>query len=160
IALRVAGARLAFRRTWSVAYLVEYLADDRQRLGRLSLEGERKVQNVLDIGYRDLPGPVRKVYRILGLHPGPEFGAEVVAAAGRLTPDVADEALEVLVEANLVTDLGQDRYRLHDLIRLHARQVAERDGKLLAHQRILRRITDWYLHGAVAADHAVLGEAR
>ena len=160
IALRVAGARLAVRRTWSVARLVDYLSDDRQRLGRLSVEGEHTVWNVLDGAYRDLPTPVRRLYRILGLHPGPDFGPSMVAAAGGLTPELADERLELLADANLVEDLGTDRYRLHELIRLHARQIAEHDWKPAARERVLRRITEWYLLGAVAADHAVLGPAR
>jgi tetratricopeptide (TPR) repeat protein len=160
IALRVAGARLALRHTWSVTHLVEYLSDDRRRLDRLSLEGEHTVQNVLNVGYRDLPAQARKLYRVLGLHPGPDFGSPVVAAAGQLTPESADDSLEMLAEASLVEDLGQDRYRLHDLIRLHARQTAEREWKPATRERVLSRIAEWYLTGAVAADRAVLGPAR
>ncbi len=160
IALRVASARLTTRRRWPVARLVDYLSDDKQRLGRLSLEGEFGVANVFDAAYAELPGSARRLYQCLGLHPGPEFDISVLAAAAKISIDKADESIDVLLDANLVEDLGSDRYRLHDLVRLHARQRAEREQKLAARQGILERIVEWYLLGAAMADRAVLGSSR
>ncbi|WNV91489.1 NB-ARC domain-containing protein [Umezawaea sp. Da 62-37] len=157
IALRVAGARLMQRRHWSVSRLVRYLSDDDSRLDRLSPEGG---QRVFDIVFQDLPVPAQRVYRILGVHPGPDFGPQVAAAAAGMTLDEVDDALVELREANLVEELGGERYRLHDLIRLHAQRRAVADETTAEQDAALRAIVNWYLLGAAAADHAVLGAAR
>jgi tetratricopeptide (TPR) repeat protein len=56
------------------------------------------------------------------------------------------------VEVNLLEDLGPDRYRFHDLVRLHARQRAERHDGSDARARTLRRMLDWYLTAATRAE--------
>jgi len=157
IALRVAGARLMQRRHWSVSRLVRYLSDDDSRLDRLSPEGG---QRVFDIVFQDLPAPAQRVYRALGVHPGPQFGPQVAAAAVGMTLDEVDDALVELREANLVEELGGERYRLHDLVRLHAQRRAETDETTAEQDAALKTIVKWYLLGAAAADHAVLGAAR
>lgn len=158
IALRVAGARLAQRREWSVARLVEDLSDDGRRLSRLSVGGEPRVSSVFDAAYRALSPSAKEVYRIAGIHPGPDFGVDVIADAMRPGSESADDVIESLGEANLVEEIGADRYRLHDLIRLHARQQAHAAYQQIAD--LVERIVCWYLLGAAAADWQVLGPKR
>jgi tetratricopeptide (TPR) repeat protein len=158
IALCIAGARLAERRSWTVTRLVRYLSDD--RLGRLSVEGDGAVGRVFDAAYEDLPEPVRLLYRRLGLLPGMEFDLGAVAAVAALTPVEADELIGKLAGSSLLEELGDDRFRLHELVRLHARKMAERDETAADRERATRGFVDWYLLGAAAADHQVLGEGR
>lgn len=160
LALRVAGIRLAERRYWSIDRLVARLTKESGRLGELSPGGEYDVATVFDLAYTELPASARRMYCDLGLHPGPEFSIEVAAAGSDMPLDAAEESLGVLCEANLVEELGTDRYRFHDLVRLHARQCAERDQPLNVRERVVRKIVDWYLLGASCADHAVLGKDR
>jgi tetratricopeptide (TPR) repeat protein len=160
VALRVAGIRLAERRHLSIDRLVARLTSESSRLGELSRGGEYDVAAVFDLAYAELPAKARTMYCDLGLHPGPDFGIEVAAATSDLASDDAEEALGILCEANLIEELGTDRYRFHDLVRLHARQRAERDQPLSVRDRVLRKVVDWYLLGASAADHAVLGKDR
>lgn len=158
VALKVAGAQLAARRQWPVLRLVRQLNDGTRRLERLSSEGEVAVDGVCDLAYAGLSASARMLYRRVGLHPGATFGVEVAAVAVDLSVDDTDELLGGLCEDNLVEEIGQDRYRFHDLVRLHARRCADQDDTDGDRELVLRRIVEWYLLGAAAADVAVLGE--
>lgn len=160
ITLRIAGARLAARPEWSISRLVGYLADETRRLGRLSIADEYRVDATFDLAYNDLPVSVQRIYCYLGLWSGPDLSVQVIAAATKIPFEVVSESLDVLREANLITISDVDRYQFHELIRLHARQCAERDQSSYACEIVLRGIISWYLLGASAADHAVLGQSR
>jgi hypothetical protein len=122
LAVSVAGARLAARPHRSIIRAVEDLADQRSRLAQLSVEGDVPVAAIFDLSYRELPMQAALSYRLLGLHPGPDFGHEVTAAAVGVPEQEADGLLDVLVDASLLTDVGKDCYRFHDL--LHVRHGA------------------------------------
>ncbi|MGW4109727.1 NB-ARC domain-containing protein [Actinosynnema sp. NPDC004786] len=157
LALSVAGARLAQPR-WSPAGLVRHLSDDRERLDRLTIDpGGSPVKHMFDTAYADLRESAQILYRRLGLHPGPEFGGDVAVVAGATPAFSAEADLELLCAANLVEQLDGDRYRFHDLVRLHARGRAETDDPAEQREATLHRFVDWYATGAAAADRAVLG---
>lgn len=157
VALRVAGARLLRHRP-SAGGSVRRSVSLSWRRGALSLPGKGKVEAVFDMSYLGLPRSVQKVYCCMGLHPGPDFSADLVAAAVGDSVDSATRSLDTLMAANLVEAYVARRYRLHDLVRLHARQRAEHDLTADTRTTILRRIADWYLRGAAAADRQVMGK--
>jgi tetratricopeptide (TPR) repeat protein len=138
LAVRIAGARLARRTGWTLAHLVQRLADERRRLDELSA-GDLAVRGSLELGYRGLSPLEARLFRLLGLLSAPDFAAWV---AGPLlgVPDAEGERLvEQLVESGLLQPLGidaagQERYRFHDLTRLYARELrtAERMSALPA----------------------------
>lgn len=160
IALRVAAAELARRRTWPIARFVRHLSDDRERLRRLAVGGDNLVERVFDAAYENLSPSARRLFRVLGLHPGPDFGKGVAAAAAEISREQAEDLVDTLDVANLVEEPAPERYRFHDLVRLHAYRRAEREETAKARAEIERRIVQWYLLGAAAADRAVLGESR
>ncbi|MGI5215850.1 tetratricopeptide repeat protein [Plantactinospora sp. CA-290183] len=149
VALAVTAARLAIRPRWPISRLVTELTAEHRRLRVLGGWEEVSVQGAFDLSYQKLAGPVGQCYRLLGLHPGPEFGAEVVAAGLDTNREETARLLDTLLEANLLNEVADDRFRLHDLVRLHARQHALADPN---HPALRRRILDWYLAGASAAD--------
>ncbi|SNT49615.1 DNA-binding transcriptional activator of the SARP family [Streptosporangium subroseum] len=129
LAIRIAGARLASRRQWPVQLLVKRLADERRRLDELTV-GDQEVRASIGLSYEQLTEPGRRMLRHLGLLGLPHFSAWVAAAATQASPDEAEQELEQLVDASLVEvegvdATGQVSYRLHDLIRLFARERAE-----------------------------------
>ncbi|MFC7382708.1 AfsR/SARP family transcriptional regulator [Sphaerisporangium rhizosphaerae] len=129
LAIRIAGARLASRRQWSVKLMADRLADERRRLDELAV-GDQEVRAGIALSYELLTGSVRRALRYLGLLGLPHFPAWVAAAATGSSLDEAERELEQLVDASLVEvegvdAIGQVRYRLHDLIRLFARERAE-----------------------------------
>lgn len=151
IALRVASARLASRPRWPVARVVAELGDERSRLSRLSAEGDAPVAAMFDWSYRALPPAAATLYRLLSEFPGASFGLdEAVAAAGLAGPATAD-GLQVLVDASLLEEVDELRFRFHDLVRLHAR--AQRDS---GRPEVLPRVATWFLHEMTRANLVVI----
>lgn len=155
IALCVAGARIASRPRRPLARTVAELADERRRLGVLSMD-DLSVSATFDVSYSGLPNSTKQVYRLLGLHPGNSVCAELVAAAAGVDATCAQDDLETLVDSSLLQDYGQDSYTLHDLVRLHARDRAEREDAAAERDSALRRMLDWYVLAASSAARTVM----
>jgi hypothetical protein len=78
------------------------------------------------LSYRQLAEPERRLFRLLGLYPGPDLDGRLAAALAGVDLDTAEATLEGLVDTHLLEPVGPDRYRFHDLLRDHARELAER----------------------------------
>jgi DNA-binding SARP family transcriptional activator len=133
LAIRIAAARLASRRQWPLARLLDRLADEQRRLDELTV-GDQQVRAGIGLSYALLPPQAQTVLRGLGLMGLPSFPAWVAASALDTDLDEAERILEHLVDVSLidvegVDPIGQLRYRLHDLIRLFAKErgLAEDD---------------------------------
>jgi DNA-binding SARP family transcriptional activator len=130
LALRIAGGRLAERPGWPVGALVQRLADTRRRLNELELAevGVRASFNIsleqLGAGRDRVDRAAAEAFGLLGLLDGPEVGVPVVARLLDLPEQTAERVLERLVDAQLVETTAPGRYRLHDLLRLYARELA------------------------------------
>ncbi|GAA3677268.1 tetratricopeptide repeat protein [Nonomuraea antimicrobica] len=153
IALRVAGARLAQRPAWTIARLVGELTDAEQRLDRLTSEGRARVEAVFQSAYEGLPETAARLYRLLGAIPVADFGLGTVRAVLAHQPE---EALDLLLDANLVEEAEEGRYRFHDLVRLHAARCGQRQEPAREREAALRRVAEWYV-GQVAAADAAMG---
>ncbi|WNE95556.1 NB-ARC domain-containing protein [Streptomyces luomodiensis] len=152
LAVRVAGARLAARPRREITTMVRALTEERGRLEALAIEGDHNVRATLDLSYRGLTPEAARLYRLMGLHPGSEFGTPVARAA--LASDAA-ELLDMLHDANLLVDAGEERYRFHDLVRLHAASKAEEEESSQERVAALRRMFDHYLATATRAEEIV-----
>ncbi|GII58653.1 SARP family transcriptional regulator [Planotetraspora thailandica] len=149
LALRIAGARLAARPHWTVERLISRLAAERDRLDELT-HGTLSVRASLALGYSGLPERSRVLFRRLGLLETPDFAGWVAGPLLDAETRAAEDVLEGLVEARLVEyagmdDLGEPRYRVHDLVRLHARERGEADEPPGASAAALTRLTGAYL---------------
>jgi hypothetical protein len=154
LALTIAGARLAMRPGWRVERVVRDLTDERRRLSALVVEQqELSVHGVFDLSYAALSPAEARAYRWLGLHPGTDF--RVGTAADALAVPDAEDVLEALVDASLL-EAAEDRYRFHDLVRLHARERAERADPPEDRTAVLRRIMTHYLVLAAGVDRMVI----
>jgi Tfp pilus assembly protein PilF len=153
IALCLAAARLAARPRLSIGTVVSELADETNRLRRLAVPEGVSVQAAFDMSYRALGPQAAMLYRRLALHPGQEFGLGPVSA---LMPDATgddrSQAVEALLDANLLEEVDEARFRFHDLVRLHARQKAEADDREAVREAALRAIVEWYFAAAHQAD--------
>lgn len=157
LALRVVGSLLAHHSHWPPRRFAEHFGDVEHRLARLSATGQDPFDQLFETAAAELSPQGRRVFHCAGLHPGAAFGPVVLSAGAELPLAAVEEALDELREANLVEILGMERYRMHELVKLHAGQSARQSGGQLA---MLRGMVDWYRHGAAAADRAVLGEDR
>ncbi|MET8764423.1 BTAD domain-containing putative transcriptional regulator [Lentzea sp. NPDC004782] len=127
LAIRVAGARLAGRSGWSMQVLRERLVDESTRLRELS-SGELAVRASFDLSVRQLPDREFRAFVRLALLGAQDFPGWVVEPL--LAEPGTEHLVDGLVDANLLEScgadgIGQPRYRLHDLLRCHALELAE-----------------------------------
>ena len=139
LALRMAGARLRHRPGWTVAVLAERLRDNAGRFDA-----------VFGMSLQQLDGGQRRLFRLLGVLPGADFDAGVATA---LAERPAGPVLEELVDAHLVQETSPGRYRLHDLIRRYAADLAAEEET--RSDDAVRRVLDHYLAQAVAHDRVL-----
>lgn len=134
LALRIVAARLAARPHWSLASMLNRLADERNRLDELA-HGELTIRASLSLTYDGMAPDTRRVLRLLGLADGTTIPGWV---AGALLDDhrpFPSDLLEELVDAQMLDvaalDVtGDPRYRFHDIIRVFAReQLAQREDR-------------------------------
>jgi tetratricopeptide (TPR) repeat protein len=126
LALRIAAALLRHRSAWSLQHLAAQLRDQHHRISALS-DGERELAGVFDLSYTHLDVQQRTLFRRLGLIPGPDADAYAAAALMEVGPASATGLLENLVDHNLLSEHAPGRFRLHDLMRIHARSLAGTD---------------------------------
>ncbi|GAA4611945.1 AfsR/SARP family transcriptional regulator [Saccharopolyspora hordei] len=149
LALRIAAARLAANPARGVSDLVHELTDERNRLHALDIDddADTSVRRAFDISYRSLHPVHAETFRLLGLVPGHTFTADAVAALCDTDPPGAQRRLRALALAHLVTEPEPDRFGMHDLLRVYARDLLSGHDEPAA----LRRLLHHYL---VVADHA------
>ena len=142
LALRMAGARLRHRPGWTVAVLAERLC---------AIPG--RFDSAFGMSLRQLDAVQRRVFRLLGVLPGADFDVAVAGALTDLPPDRVGAALEELVDAHLLQEPSPGRYRMHDLIRQYAADLAA-DEEPQA-EPALRRVLSHCLAQAVAHDRTL-----
>jgi DNA-binding SARP family transcriptional activator len=144
LAIRIAGAKLVGRRAWSLRVLRERL-DERRRLDELRI-GELGVRASFDLSMRQLPAAAARALCLLALQGPQTWPGWVVAPL--LDQHDTDDVLDLLVDASLVRlvgtdDVGQPRYRLHDLLRAYAGEAAETIPLAERTQAIGRLLAAW-----------------
>ena len=125
LALAVAAARAAGRPRLPLAALAAELADSAGRLE--ALDGDdpaTSVRAVFSWSARQLDDESARMFRLLGLHPGPDISVPAAASlAGRARPQ-ARRLLRELVRAHLIAEPVPGRYTFHDLLRSYAAEKA------------------------------------
>jgi tetratricopeptide (TPR) repeat protein len=127
----------------------------------LDLGDNDSTATAFTISYQALPESGRRLFRLLGLNPGPDIGVATAAAlAGQSVPDV-ERGLEVLLAAHLVEHSGaMDRYRSHDLIRAYASRLGQADEFAAERAAAEQRMLDFLLHTAFRADQVAFSYAN
>ncbi|WP_460956646.1 AfsR/SARP family transcriptional regulator [Parasphingorhabdus pacifica] len=160
LALRIAAARLAANPARGVSDLVDELHDESNRLHAFDIDdADTSVRRAFDISYRSLHPTQAATFRLLGLVPGHTFTVHAVAALCDTDQATARRRLRALALAHLVTEPESDRFGMHDLLRLYARDLLAASGEESPTAagpseedwQALRRLLHYYL---VVADHA------
>jgi tetratricopeptide (TPR) repeat protein/transcriptional regulator with XRE-family HTH domain len=154
LALQVAGQRAAARPPIGLADVAAELADEERRLQLLSSGTDEftAVRPVFSWSYHALPGGEARLFRLLGLHAGPDISVAAVAALAGVDLTEARCLLDGLADAHLVEHTDRDRFALHDLLRVYARERVEADEPEVERRAAVLRLTGYYLHAAAAAD--------
>jgi DNA-binding SARP family transcriptional activator len=159
LAIRICAARLAVRRQWKVATLAHRLRDERRRLDELEA-GDLAVRASFKVSYDSLRAgrhgvDQARAFRLLGLWQGATISLPAAAALlGEPQDDVAD-ALEALVDANLLESPAADWYRFHDLLKFYATERAQAEESEADRAEAVGRLLRWYLATAENAANTV-----
>ena len=169
LALRVAAELAAASPDSALAGLAAELASEQRRLDLLDAGGDERtaVRGVFSWSYRHLPAAAARAFRLLGLHPGPDFDAYAVAALTGASALEARDVLALLARAHLihragggVHPAGGGRHGMHDLLRAYASHLTEAEDSDDARSRARGGLLDYYLAAAGGAMDALVPAER
>ncbi len=153
LAIGMLASQLRHHPAWSAADLAAVLAGARDRLELMRAE-DLSVAAAFDLSYADLTSDQRRLFRRLGLHPGPDIDAYAAAALDGTSLATAQRGLAGLYDQHLLSEPTPGRYRLHDLLREHAQALAAVDDPA-AREAATGRLLDYYLDTALAASQRI-----
>jgi tetratricopeptide (TPR) repeat protein len=152
LALNIAAAHASLHPDQPLGVLADELRDARRRLDALAIGGPAAdVRAVFSWSYDTLSPEVARVFRLLGLHSGPDVSVPAVASLTALDLARVRRVLDELTRAHLLTEHAPGRYAFHDLLRVYAMERAGVDGTEAERRDALRRVLDHYLHTAYQA---------
>jgi tetratricopeptide (TPR) repeat protein/DNA-binding XRE family transcriptional regulator len=131
------------------AELAADLASARDRLAVMHAEN-LSVAAAFDLSYQELTADQQRLFRRLGLAPGPDIDAYAAAALDDTSVGTARSRLDELYDNHLITEPQAGRFLLHDLLREYARALADGDDDTES-QAAVGRLVSYYAHVAAAA---------
>ncbi|HTT53714.1 MAG TPA: BTAD domain-containing putative transcriptional regulator [Streptosporangiaceae bacterium] len=152
LALSIAAARSASHPGLSLAALTAELRDAGGRLDALDAgHAATNVRAVLSWSYQQLNAGAGRLFRLLGLHPGPDVSAAAAASlAGQPLPEARRELAE-LTRAHLLAEHVPGRFSSHDLLRAYAAELTRSRDTDAERRAATGRMLDHYLHTAAVA---------
>ncbi|GAB2932894.1 BTAD domain-containing putative transcriptional regulator [Micromonospora polyrhachis] len=151
LALAVATARAATRPGFPLAVLADELRDTADGLDAFdSSEPDTDVRAVFSWSYRALSEPAARLFRLLGLHPGPDIAVPAAASLAGIPPRPARALLAELTSSHLLMEHSPGRYTLHDLLRAYATELTHEHDSEQDRREAVHRLLDCYLHTACA----------
>ena len=152
LALAIVAARAAGQPLLSLATLAADLRDGHSRLDALAdSDPAGDVRAVFSWSYAILTPPAARLFRLLGLHPGPDTSPAAAASLAGLPPTVVRPLLDELTRAHLVVEHRPGRYTFHDLLRAYAVDLVHQTDPATERRAATHRMLDHYLHTADAA---------
>jgi tetratricopeptide (TPR) repeat protein len=151
----ITAARLLTRPAWPLSEYANRLRDEHERLERLEV-GDLSVRASFNLSYDLLSADEQRAFRSVGFFGGPRFVSPALSAAAEF--DIS-EAVEAVIDAQLLTSGASGVLDVHDLLRLYARErleTEEDEGRL---ESGLRALAVWYRHQAELRHAAILGSA-
>ncbi|GAA0925306.1 AfsR/SARP family transcriptional regulator [Virgisporangium aurantiacum] len=149
LALAVVAARAAVHSTFPLAALAGELRGALDVLAGDDPATDLRV--VFDWSYRTLTPAAGRMFRLLGLNPGPDTSVPLAASLTGLPSARARTLLAELARIHLIEEHAPGRYTFHDLLRTYARELAAGTLTDDGRDRATRRLLDHYVHSAVPA---------
>ncbi|MEV0267916.1 BTAD domain-containing putative transcriptional regulator [Hamadaea sp. NPDC050747] len=153
LALGIVAARAVARPTFPLAALAAELAEAPHRLDALA-GGDQvtDVRTVFGCSYRTLTAGAARMFRLLGLHPGPEVSTAAAVSIAGVAEARARALLAELSQLNLLNETSPGRYAFHDLIRAYAVELGQAEDAT-EREHAVQRMFSHYLHSALTAGH-------
>jgi DNA-binding SARP family transcriptional activator/tetratricopeptide (TPR) repeat protein len=156
LALVIVAARAAIEPGLGLAQLAAELRDAQDSpdgLDRFGNEDMRAdIRAAFSWSYGTLSPQAARMFRLLGVHPGPDISVPAAASLAGLSVRHAGRLLTALVDSCLVTEHSRGRYVLHDLLRMYAAELAGTANAAGETQAAEDRLFGHYLHSAHSAD--------
>ena len=149
LAIGMLARKLSHHPAWSAGQLAAELAEARDRLAVMQAEN-LSVAAAFGLSYQGLTPGQQRLFRRLGLVPGPSVDAHAARALDGTGLDEARRNLNELYDQHLIDEPAPGRYVLHDLLREHASSLAAADDPAKS-GAATGRLLDYYLHTAVVA---------
>ena len=129
LALQITAALLVADPMLTAAELAAELADEVRRLETLRYEDGGGISApsaaaAFELSYRQLDEDSARMFRLLPADPGPDVSTGAAAELAGWPAHRTRKALSQLARAHLVEQSLRSRWRMHDLLRLYARQIA------------------------------------
>ena len=159
LAIGMVARQLHHHPAWTAAGRAAELASARDRLELMATEN-LSVAAAFNLSYEDLAEDQQRLFRRLALHPGADIDGYAAAALDSIDLAAARRGLEALYDQYLLTELAQGRYRMHDLIREHARALAGRLDPDRDRDGAVARLLDYYQHTAARAEARLARQIR
>jgi tetratricopeptide (TPR) repeat protein/DNA-binding XRE family transcriptional regulator len=159
LAIGMVARQLHHHPAWTAAGRAADLAAAVDRLELMATENV-SVTAAFDLSYADLTENQQRLFRRLGLYPGTDIDGYAAAALDGTDLAAARRGLEALYDQYLLTEPAAGRYRMHDLIREHARALADRVDPVLDRDGATSRLLDYYQLAAARADALIARQAR
>jgi len=152
LALAIAAARAATQPAFPLAVLAAELRATTRTLDAFGGDDlTTDARAVFSWSYRALSADAARLYRLMGLHPGPDLAVHAAASLTGLPPARAHALMTDLARAHLLTEHSPGRYTMHDLLRAYATEQAQAQDSDRARHTALGRLLDHYLHTACTA---------
>jgi tetratricopeptide (TPR) repeat protein len=152
LALAIVAARAVARPGFPLAVPAGELRDARERLDALDAgDAATNVRAVFSWSYRYLDETAARMFRLLGVHRGPDISLSAAASLAGIPLKQAREALNSLVRAHLVAENVPGRFAFHDLLRTYAAELAAALDSEAERRAAIGRVLDHYLHTGYTA---------
>jgi DNA-binding SARP family transcriptional activator/tetratricopeptide (TPR) repeat protein len=152
LALAVTAARAAARPAFPLAALAAELRAAAGRLDALDAgDPSASVRAVFSWSCRQLSQEAARLFRLLGLHPGPDISIPAAASLAGCGEPEARTLLRELSRGCLITEHVPGRYAFHDLLRAYATEQAHARDNQEERDAAVGRVLDHYLHTAASA---------
>lgn len=152
LALTIVASRAAVRPRAALAAIAAELENTPTRLDALDAgEPISSIRAVFAWSYQNLTVSAARMFRLLGLHPGPDVTAPVAASLAGVSHRTASRALGELTGAHVLGEHAPGRFAFHDLLRAYAAEQAETHETDVGRHTAIHRMLDHYLHTATAA---------
>jgi tetratricopeptide (TPR) repeat protein/transcriptional regulator with XRE-family HTH domain len=159
LAIGMVARQLRHHPAWTAAGRAAELTSARDRLALMTTEN-LSAAAALDLSYADLTHDQQRLFRRLALHPGTDVDGYAAAALDGADLATAERGLGALYDHHLLTEPAQGRYRLHDLVREHARALSARLDPDSDREAAATRLLDYYQHTATRANALVIRQTR
>ena len=148
LALSIVAARVAVHPGFALDAVAAELGSAQARLDALA---DGNVRRAFSWSYLASSPPAARLFRLLGLHPGPDVTADAAAALAGVTVAEVAPLLRELTRLHLLAQQAPGRYDCHDLLRTYATELAESVESAADRQAARHRLFDHYLHTAFPA---------